>query len=253
MSKKTELAVMDRIGRSIAASGVRVTRTGLEFARVDEQALQEAGSFLQTVDACSAWWWGDFLAAYCGYEVKAEEDEHGPMDEITKGDRMKQYSARYAAISGKEPKTLWHYLSTSRFYSNSSRRREELTFTHHVEARDGAGGDEAIADQWLDAAVENRWSASELRAAIRKTKRAKQEPDEPMPQTLLPMELVACRRFASAHLAKVADMDVDEARAQLVELEKVLEYIKALTLRVSSPTLSVVPTPGGKESLPRAA
>lgn len=232
MSKKTELDVMDRIGRSITDHGVRVTRTGLTFERVDERALQEAGAFLQTVDACSAWWWGDYLAAYCGYEVKAEEDEHGPMDELTKGDRMKQYTAKYAAIAGKEPKTLWHYLSTSRFYANSSRRREELTFTHHVEARDGSNGDEAVADQWLDAAVEHRWSASELRAAIRKTKRAELEPDEPMPQMVLPMELVACRRYASAHIGKVETMSVDEARAHLAELEQVHAYITALTRRV---------------------
>jgi len=250
MSKKTELEVMERIGQSMTASGVRVTRTGLVFTKVDAGALQEAGAFLQTVDACSAWWWGDYLAAYCGYEIKAEEDEHGPMDEITKGERLKKYSATYAGIAGKEPKTLAHYLSTSRFYAHSSRRREELTFSHHVEAKEGSGGDEAVADQWLDAAVQNRWSHSELRAAIRKTKRAEQEPDEPMPQTLLPMELVACRRFAITHIRKVDDMSDEDKKAHLAELEHVLAYIIALRTSLGGPTLSVLPgTHGGKESL----
>lgn len=247
MSKKTEFEVMERIGRSITVSGVQVTRTGLVFERVDERALHEAGAFLQTVDACSAWWWGDYLAAYCGYEVRAEEVEHGAMDEITKGERLKQYTARYAAIAGKEPKTLWHYLSTCRFYANSSRRREELTFSHHVEAKEGADGDEAVADTWLDAAVQNRWSHSELRAAIRKTKRAAQEPDEPMPQTLLPMELVACRRYASAHIGSVENMDVEEARAHLAELAQVHAYIIALTRRVSPPLSAMTATQNKEE------
>lgn len=237
MSKKTELEVMERIGRSITASGVRVMRTGLVFDKVDERALHEAGAFLQTVDACSAWWWGDYLAAYCGYEVKAEEAEHGPMDEITKGDRLKQYTARYAAIAGKEPKTLAHYLSTCRFYSNFSRRREELSFKHHVEAHDGAGGDPAVADTWLDAAVKNHWSASELRAAIRKTKRAEQEPDEPMPQYVLPLELVQARRWGSAHLESVDEADMEELVAQVREVGPLIEWWKRAVDRIQANTL----------------
>lgn len=233
MSKKTELEVMERIGRSITASGVRVMRTGLVFDKVDERALHEAGAFLQTVDACSAWWWGDYLAAYCGYEVKAEEAEHGPMDEITKGDRLKQYTARYAAIAGKEPKTLWQYLWIARFY-NFSCRQEELTWTHHVEATVGAEGDLAKAQKWLDAAVNNRWSASELRAAIRKTKRAEQEPDEPMPQYVLPLELVQARRWGSAHLESVAEADMEELVAQVREVEPLIEWWKRAMGRIQA-------------------
>ena len=250
MSKKTEMAVFEK---TIAIAGVRVTRTAMEFASLDEGTLREAGAFLQTVDACAAWWWGDFLAAYCGYEIKAEEDElreagKAPMDELTRGDRLKQYSAKYAVIANREPKTLWHYLSTARFY-NSSRRREELTWSHHVEAKEGANGDEAVADNWLDLAVKHSWSHSELRAAIRKAKRADEaDADGPAAQTLLPIELTNCRRWASAAIHRVADMDESEARAHLAELEQVHAYILALTRRLS-PNLSVLPaTPGGKES-----
>lgn len=245
MSKKTEMAVFEK---TIAIAGVRVTRTAMEFATTDEDTLREAGAFLQAVEACSAWWWGDFLAAYCGYEIKAEEDENGPMDELTRGDKLKQYSAKYSVIANREPKTLWHYLSTARFY-NSSRRREELTFMHHVEAKEAANGDEAIADNWLDAAEKHRWSASELRAAIRKAKRADEaDADGPEAQSLLPIELTNCRRWASAAIHRVDDMDVKEARAHLAELEQVHAYIVALTRRVS-PTLLAIPGPGGKESL----
>jgi hypothetical protein len=244
MSKKTELAVFEK---TIAIAGVRVTRTAMEFATTDAETLRDAGAFLQAVDACSAWWWGDFLAAYCGYEIKAEEDENGPMDELTRGDKLKQYSAKYAVIANREPKTLWQYLSASRFY-NSSRRREELTWSHHVEAKEAADGDEAVADNWLDAAVKHNWSRSELRAAIRKSLRADEaDADGPEAQSLLPIELSNCRRWASAAIHRVDDMDVEEARAHLAELEQVHAYIVALTRRVS-PALSALPPLGGKES-----
>jgi ribosomal protein L20 len=244
MSKKTELAVFEK---TIAIAGVRVTRTAMEFATTDAETLRDAGAFLQAVDACSAWWWGDFLAAYCGYEIKAEEDENGPMDELTRGDKLKQYSAKYAVIANREPKTLWQYLWVARFY-NSSCRQEQLTWTHHVEATVGADGDLAKAQEWLDAAIKHRWSSSELRAAIRKAKRADEaDADGPEAQSLLPIELTNCRRWASAAIHRVDDMDVEEARAHLAELEQVHAYIVALTRRVS-PSLSILPAERGKES-----
>lgn len=229
MSKRTELGVFER---TIAIPGVRVTRTGMRFERVDEETLCAAGAFLQAVDGCAAWWWGDYLAEYCGYELRAEEDEHGQLDEITRGDRLKQYTNKYAAIAGKEPKTLWQYLWISRFY-DSSCRQEELTWTHHVEATVGADGDLAKAQEWLDLAKLKSWSAADLRGAIRKTKRsALDEQDGPAAQSLLPMELIACRRYASAKLPSVVDMDLAAAKAQLAELQPVLAYATALLQRI---------------------
>lgn len=236
MSKSAELEVMENM---IAIEGVRPTRTALVFTKVDEGTLRRAGLFLQSVDACAAWWWGDFLAAYCGYEIKAEEDElreqgKTQLDEITRSERLKQYSARYAVISGKEPKTLWQYLWIARFY-NSSCRQEELTWTHHVEATVGAEGDLAKAQGWLDAAVKNRWSASELRAAIRKTKRHAQGEDEgPAAQTLLPIEVVHVDRWSSAMTQqRVQEMTTEEAKALLLRLARTAEVIGWLTRRVS--------------------
>lgn len=245
MSKNSELEVMEKM---ITIEGVRVTRTAMVFTRLDEVSLRRAGLYLQAVDACLAWWWGDFLAAYCGYEIKAEEDEHGPMDEIAKGDRLKQYSAKYAAIANKEPKTLWQYLWISHAFSNSSRRREELTWSHHVEAAAAANGDDAVADNWLDAAVEHNWSRSELRAAIRKSKRAgEDERDGPPAQTLLPMELVQARRWGSAHLASVDAADIEELVAQVREVQPLIEWWQRAMHRIQAST------PGAKESLLPAA
>jgi hypothetical protein len=242
MSKKTELAVFEK---TIAIPGVRVTRTAMEFGdKVDEAALREAGAFLQAVDACAAWWWGDFLAAFCGYELRAEEMENGQLDEITRADRLKQYTSHYAVMAGKEPKTLSHYLRTARGF-NFSRRREELSWSHHAEALDASGGDEAVADEWLDLAVKHHWSKSEMRAAIRKAARTPEDDqDGPPAQSILPLELVNCRRYVTAKIKAVDSMDLDEVRAHLEELRPVLEYGATLLRRLD---------PAGKESLLPAA
>lgn len=243
MSKKNELGVFQD---SIAIPGVKFTRTSLEFDRVDEDALVKVGSFLQAVDACSAWWWGDFLVAYCGYNVGKEEKELATkFDEITHGEKLKQYSSQYSLICNREAKTLAHWRGVADFF-NSSRRREELSHTHHVEAQNGSDGDSAVADNWLDLAVANRWSVSQLRAAIRQQKRAANEPDEPLPQLILPLPLVECGRWAGMARKRVDDMDLSEAKALLAELQPILNLSALLAAKV------VAAEGGGKESLTTA-
>lgn len=240
MSEKTKLQVFER---TIAIPGVRFTANAIHFERVDEEALHAAGAFLQAVDACAAWWWGDFLAAYCGYRLKADIKEEGVMDTLTQQDRLKQYSAQYSNVCGKEPKTLWHWKSVADFY-NSSRRREELSWTHHIEAKDASAGDTAVADNWLDLAIKHQWSASQLRAAIRRSKRVEQEPEEPLPQLILPMELVECRRWATAAVTRAETVDIEEAKLLLAELQPVLALASIYARRIAA-----AEAPGGKESL----
>lgn len=244
-----ELSVFDSTMPTI--EGVRFTKNALIFSRIDGLALQSVGGYLQAIDACAAWWWGDLMAAYCGYRLKKDEaDGGGSFDDITRQEKMKQYSAHYSAICGKEPKTLAHWKGVAEFY-NSSRRREELTWSHHAEAKDGAEGDQAVADNWLDAAERHGWSVSELRAAIRKAKRETQEPSEPMPQLVLPMELVEARRYATTAINRVDDMEISEARALLAELTPLLQFAVALERRVGNG--QPLPATPGKESLRRAS
>jgi len=239
MSKKNELAVFQS---SIAIPGVKFTRTALEFDQVDEEILVKVGSFLQTVDACVAWWWGDFLAAYCGYNVREEEKELGTkFDAMTHGERLKQYSAKYSLICDREPITLSHWRGVANFF-NSCRRRQELSHAHHIEAMNGGDGDTAVADNWLDLAVEKGWSVSKLRAAIRQQKRAVNEPDEPMPQMILPLQLVECARWSGMAKNRVERMEITEAKALLAELQPILALAALLATKVVS-------AEGGKESI----
>lgn len=239
MSKKNELAVFQS---SIAIPGVTFTRTALEFDHVDEEILLKVGSFLQTVDACVAWWWGDFLVAYCGYNVRNEEKELGTkFDEMKRAEKLTQYTAKYSLICNREPSTLKHWRSVANFY-NSCRRRHELDHKHHVEAQHGSNGDTAVADKWLDLAVEKRWSASQLRAAIRQQKRAATEPYEPMPQMILPLHLVECARWSGMTKNRVERMEIAEAKTLLAELQPILALAGMLANKV-------IAAEGGKESI----
>lgn len=243
MSKKNELAVFQS---SIAIPGVKFTRTALEFDHVDEVVLVKVGSFLQAVDACSAWWWGDFLVAYCGYNVREEEKELGTkFDEMKRAEKLTQYTAKYSLICDREPSTLKHWRSVANFY-NSCRRRHELDHGHHIEAQHGSNGDNAVADHWLDLAVEKRWSVSQLRAAIRQQKRAATEPDEPMPQMILPLQLVECARWSGMAKNRVESMEITEAKALLAELQPILALAALLATKVVS-------AEGGKESITSTA
>lgn len=243
MSEQTKLRVFEQ---AIAILGCRFSQNALTFTKVDDETLVSAGAFLQAVDACSAWWWGDFLAAYCGYRLKRDEQDGGAMDELTKAEKIKQYGAHYAAICGKDAKTLYGWRGVAECY-NLSRRREELSWSHHIEAKDGSDGDHAVADNWLDLAIKNGWSVSQLRAAIRRDKRASTEPEEPMPQLVLPMELVHARRYAVTAIKRVDAMDLVEIDALLAELAPILQLTQSLAAKRKE-------LAGGyKESFSRAA
>jgi hypothetical protein len=110
----------------------------------------------------------------------------------------------------------------------------------------GSDGDSSVADNWLDLAIEKRWSVSQLRAAIRQQKRAVNEPDEPMPQMILPLHLVECARWSGMAKNRVESMEIAEAKALLAELQPILALAALLATKVVS-------AEGGKESITSAA
>ena len=231
MSTKNELIVFNQ---SIAIPGVTFSRTGLRFDQpVTPELLVQVGTFLQAVDQCSAWWWGDFLVAYCGYRLK-DENARG-VDEITRGGKEKQYTAQYAYITGKDAQTLKNWRALANFF-NSSCRQDELSHTHHIEAWSGSGGDKAIADHWLDLAVAGEWSCSRLRAEIRRKNRTELEPDEPLPQFLLPLQVVEFAQWAAMKTKRIETMELDEARAILDEFAPILELVAAINVKLGKIT-----------------
>ena len=171
-------------------------------------------------------------------------------DEIVRGEKLVRYAAQHAEACGVEVQTLQLWKSVAQFFREPLTRVKGLDWEHHRIAKWGSGGDLAVAQELLALALEKGWKASRLKAHINQTKRADEaEADGPEAQSLLPIELTNCRRWASAAIHQVADIPEKDAWAHWAELEQVRAYITALGRRLY-PTLSALPaTPGGKESL----
>jgi hypothetical protein len=123
----------------------QLTRVGAQFN--EDLTVSEwmgIGKKLNAIGSCYQFLLGDWLnfgAAKYGekYKVACEETE---LDYFT--------LARYASICGR---------------IEFCRRRQNLTFTHHFEVAPLSVKEQ---DHWLKKAEENKWSVSDLRAAIRK-------------------------------------------------------------------------------------
>jgi hypothetical protein len=245
MSKAQQLEVLSN---DIKVRGCAFTPTALVLDVVNEETLLHAGVFLAQVEGCRSWWWGDYLLAYCGFRLETEGDslrDEAKRDPAMRQKLFRRYTAEREDVAHVDVKTLNEWRDTADFYK-VARRRAELSNQHHVEAMQGADGDEAIADEWLDKAVANHWTRPQLRAAIRRSKQSLSEPDEPMPQ-FMQQELFACARWARTTSKRVDDMQTNEAQQLLVSLQPILDLATRLAAKIAA-------TPSeGKESITAAA
>jgi hypothetical protein len=233
MSKRDEVTVLEK---QIVLPGCRVTRTALMVDVFDEPTLIGAGLWLQTVEASRAWWWGDFLNAYCAWSMSIEDARfraHANADPELLERQYTHYTGRYSEIAGVEPGTLREWRGVAAFFKVSS-RLPTLSWAHHQEAMDGAHGDPAVAQDWLDKAQSNGWSKTELRAQIRATSRLSRESPEPMPSVRM-QDLFAFNRWARTQVNRVADMDASEAATIRRELEPAKKLIDQLDARIDHP------------------
>lgn len=232
MSKAQQLEVL---GRDIVVPGCTFSKTALRLSVVDEATLLHAGAFLDQVEASRAWWHGDYLLAYCEFRLAQESAtlrKEAQADPAMVQRLYRRYTAERSDIAKVEVDTLHEWRNVADFYE-PLRRRSELSNRHHVEAMQAAGDDSAVADNWLDQAIENRWSVPQMRAAIRKAKHSAAEPDEPLPQ-VTQQELFACARWARTVTKRVDDMDIEEAKQLLSDLQPILALSARLAARVAS-------------------
>lgn len=234
MSEKLQEKVFDQF---ISVPGCRLTKTALIFDTIDESTLINAGACLQTTEGCRAWWWGDFLNAWCEWQL-SQEDEKTKRDARIDPEYRERcwvyYTGRYAEIAGVESGTLRDWRQMAAFYKAGC-RQPILSWAHHWEARAGAGGDLAVAQDWLGQAVANDWSKTDLRAAIRaKRKLDRGEEDEhPIPKHTHMEEVVACNRWSRMQLNRIGDMEKEEAQFWLNELTPTAKFIAALNERLA--------------------
>ena len=134
---------------------IHVTRVGLQFPDgvIAFEEWQQAGNRIARAANSAAWYLGDWLA-------------YGEF----------QYSDRYRSVIdtvGVSYQTLRNYAWVARRFS-LSRRRDKLTFYHHMEV---ARLPEEDQDHWLDQAVEHNWSVHRLRRQLRRVRDGEEEKD----------------------------------------------------------------------------
>jgi hypothetical protein len=132
---------------------IHVTRVGLQFpdSVIAFEEWQQAGNRIARAANSAAWYLGDWLA-------------YGEF----------QYTDRYRSVIdtvGVSYQTLRNYAWVARRFS-LSRRRDKLTFYHHMEV---ARLPEEDQDHWLDQAVEQNWSVHRLRRQLRRMREGGEE------------------------------------------------------------------------------
>jgi len=129
---------------SIQLGAYILTPTGLQISRFPTYTeWEQLGDVLRKLDGALQWLIGDWLV---------QGQQHFEIDR-----------ARLAALVDRDLHTFENYAWVARSIPHSL-RRELLSFGHHMLA---AGLDtELEKEEWLAAAVENKWSISQMRAAM---------------------------------------------------------------------------------------
>ena len=145
MSKEdTRIAALES---RISLPGCEIHRNGLQIAPdVTEDQLAQIGGTLRTINESGLWWWGDYLNFF----------------ELRRGISY----AEAAKDTGYEEQTLRVAKMVCEKFPLLI-RINNLSFTHHREAITICQGDVKKALKYLKQAEAEKWSISDLRAAIR--------------------------------------------------------------------------------------
>lgn len=154
---------LSTVEQAVQIPGVRATRLGLE---IDENLTAEDAATvfacIEHITGCSNWLWGDALA------FAARKWGNQYVDS-----KYKQASeATGLAVQS---------LKMARFVAERipmARRRRDLTFTHHSEVAFNFSN-VMEQDEWLDRALTEKWTAIQLRRAIRLAKQEIHEEPNP--------------------------------------------------------------------------
>lgn len=189
----SELALIEPL-RALEQGGA-LTSTGLELSDPDLTYEQWAaiGRYLGALRDLTAWALGDWL-------LRGERTFDG-WEQAIEG-------------TGRSEGTLRNYLYVSSRIARS-RRRENLSFTHHREVAAMEPRDQV---EWLEKAVAERWSSGTLRIAIRDSK-AVASPEQPQWTPPAQQELLAAEQDAATygHGFLLDGKRVDPTKVSIVE------------------------------------
>ncbi len=133
---------------TLVADGVELSVTAATWTRELEPAeVTKFGKYLGACDGAVHWWIGDTLR-----HLNVEAGKHGRYDKALESWPF-------------EKGTLKNDRWVAEAFAKVSRRRDALSFKHHVEVAKFPPHDQ---DRWLDLAENNKWSAGKLRTEIRR-------------------------------------------------------------------------------------
>lgn len=209
-----------------------------------EASYRSAFRYQATFAKGCAWGWGDLIVRFCEFRKKSRGEEL----------QYVHYATEWEEMTGCSAGTLVNYCKVARAFKVAC-RHATLFWSHHAELYHAGVTDEPEAQDWLSKAAENRWSATTLRAQLKKAK-AVGAGDGGQPVVVTQSELFAAKRWARVQEKRVPDMDEAEAQAMLADLTPILRLATALANRLgmaSLPSPAPTGTPGAKESLPAAS
>lgn len=223
---------LTKVSSLLAVPGARFTQTALLIDKNDERTIAQIGRYLQTIDACVAWWWGDFIEAWC--QRKLTEENARVKAEASGDDEKRErlyvhYTAEYARLTGRDEYTVMQWRAVAAFYKVGC-RRPTLSWSHHDEARAGADGNVETAIDWLKRAEKNKWSKTQLRAAIR-SMNAQGDGDDSIMPSVHYAEVIQFKRWASTTMKRLPDMQASEAKMLRADLQPALELARELDVR----------------------
>jgi hypothetical protein len=148
--------------------GVGLSPVGLVFSRADlsYDEWENLGRAVGFIGNAWQWWVGDWLNVG---EMLFGQDSANAVDDV-KQTRM-DLAQR---ITGKDPGTIANIASICNRVSKEV-RRQELDFTHHAKV---SPLDPEEQRHWLQLAIDNEWSTSDLAAAIKEAKQGTPEIEE---------------------------------------------------------------------------
>jgi hypothetical protein len=208
----------------------QLTLTGIVFAGTP--TAEEFAAIVrisETIDQVDAWLSGDVIVEH----VRREQYAKPGMSVLTA-------LLEFAQAHGKQVDTVRARYGVAKHYRHDQRRAAPLYWSHHhLLWSFGMGLAECIA--WLRRAESERWSVSELRAAVKQAKRPAVS-SEPKELGLCPDWLRDAIDHASGCLTDVEAMPEETAQALLAEAEPLAAYIDALRARVATPTKESITT-----------
>lgn len=138
-------------GVMVAFGRCEMKKTGLEIpSDFTEDEWEEIGQVLRGIDTAIQWILGDWTNWYV--------ERQNPVDDNARGELYNKVATRFDLNKN----TLQTYAWIARQVGVSI-RVETLSFTHHRQVAKLPMGEQV---SWLQDAVDNDWSASELRKAI---------------------------------------------------------------------------------------